>query len=485
MVLALAPWLVVYEMIAGLGASPLAMDTRFAFEREWPVREWTAVFYLGAYAWVPLAPWFAGTRGELRAWIRDGWVATVFVAWCFLCLPLVSPARGFSPSGFWGEWLLLDRSMDTPACAFPSFHVFWAFMAARLWRNKIGRAPACAVAWAIAASCVTAGNHSLLDVAAGALVFAGAVRCAAVWRALVRAAEYVANGWRDWRAGPVRVLNHGAYVAAAVTAGLLVAGALAGAEHTAAIVTVSLCSLAGACLWGQWLEASSVLSRPFGYFGGLFGGVAGVFLVQVIWGGGWVLAGTFAVAAPIFQGVGRLRCLVQGCCHGRPVRVAGVDARAHGAAPGTPGICYHTPLSRVVRIAGWSGVPVYPTQVYSIVANAMIFGLLARLWFERADCAFVCGVYLFLSTCARFVEEAYRGEPQTPRWHGLAIYQWLSIACVFAAMVLMGVKSPAAPSWRGMELFPLAHAVPLGLLAWLAMGVDFPASRRRMSRLVP
>jgi hypothetical protein len=35
----------------------------------------------------------------------------------------------------------------------------------------------------------------------------------------------------------------------------------------------------------------------------------------------------------------------------------------------------------------------------------------------------------------------------------------------------------------GLSAWPLVYAVPFGLLVWFAMGVDFPESNRRFSRL--
>ena len=61
-------------------------------------------------------------------------------------------------------------------------------------------------------------------------------------------------------------------MATAAALGLWLVGLLLGRHYTPAIVTVALCSVLGAGAWGQCLEASSQLSRPFGYFGGLFGG---------------------------------------------------------------------------------------------------------------------------------------------------------------------------------------------------------------------
>ena len=208
-----------------------------------------------------------------------------------------------------------------------------------------------------------------------------------------------------------------------------------------AIIAVALCRILGTGLWGQWIEASSQLARPFGYFGGLFGGCAGPLVVQVWRGERWYLAGAFAVAALESQAVGRLRCLVQGCCPGRPAD-AGLAIR------------YHHPLSRVCKLAKLDGGPVHPTPLSSIVGNLVILGLLARLWIEHADMAFVMGTDLILSTYARFREEGYRGEPQTDRGAGLPIYPWLAIGGLFAGLALTPPR-PTAPARGGGRLAPL------------------------------
>jgi protein-S-isoprenylcysteine O-methyltransferase Ste14 len=470
LLLAFGPWLLGYEGCALLGAPAAAFDTMMPFEHGWPVWEWTAVFYLGAYAWTLSAPFAATTQSALRHFAGTALWGTGLILWCFLVFPLVAGPRPIDPSSTLGHWLRLDRSFDTPACALPSFHVFWAFAAAGLWATRLGTRASRLVAVLIAVSCLTTGVHSLADVVTGWIAYLGASNRDAIWAALRRGTERVANSWRDWRLGPVRIINHGAYVGGATLLGLWLIGLLLGPALTPAIVTVALCALAGAGLWGQWLEASSQLSRPFGYFGGLFGGCAGMILVQFWRGEGWQVAGGYAVAASLIQGVGRLRCLVQGCCHGRP-------------ADAWLGIRYAQPLSRVCKLARLGGVPVHPTPLYSILANALILGLLVRLWFTGADLALVTGAYFILSTCARFMEEGYRGEPQTVRWLGLPIYQWLAIGCLLTGLVLTTLPAPHVPAWGGGSIAPLSYALPIGLLVWFAMGVDFPESNQRMSRL--
>ena len=112
---------------------------------------------------------------------------------------------------------------------------------------------------------------------------------------------------------------------------------------------------------------------------------------------------------------------------------------------------------------------------------------LIRLWMLHAPLTFILGLYLILAGLARFVEEAYRGEPQTRHFKGLPEYQWYAIFCVIAGAVVSVLPiSARAPSL----VWPLAVnslAVPLalgiGLFTAFAMSMDFPKSNRRFARL--
>jgi hypothetical protein len=148
------------------------------------------------------------------------------------------------------------------------------------------------------------------------------------------------------------------------------------------------------------------------------------------------------------------------------------------------GIHYHHSRSRVTQIADLAGISLHPTPLYSILANLVIGVLLARLWSLSVPPTFVAGMYLLLSGLARFVEESYRAEPQTPVIQGLHLYHWLAIASVLAGILLSGIES-AVPATLfhapGMRL--IACALGLGICTGFAMGVDFPSSNRRFSRL--
>ncbi|MBT8337298.1 MAG: hypothetical protein KJO11_11895, partial [Gemmatimonadetes bacterium] len=110
--------------------------------------------------------------------------------------------------------------------------------------------------------------------------------------------------------------------------------------------------------------------------------------------------------------------------------------------------------------------------------------LLVRLHMLGAADLLIVGVYFMLSGIARFVEESYRGEPQTPLVAGLRLYQWFGLGTLLVGVALTMV--PVVPVVRSVTP-PTALGLALGLTFFVvgaaAMGLDFPGSDRRFSRL--
>ena len=82
------------------------------------------------------------------------------------------------------------------------------------------------------------------------------------------------------------------------------------------------------------------------------------------------------------------------------------------------------------------------------------------------------------------MEESCRGEPQTPVFARLRLYQWMAAGTVAAGAAVTCVTAPMTapapqPSWAA-----LAAAVAFAAATWFALGVDFPRSNRRFARLV-
>jgi prolipoprotein diacylglyceryltransferase/protein-S-isoprenylcysteine O-methyltransferase Ste14 len=290
------------------------------------------------------------------------------------------------------------------------------------------------------------------------------------WTKLCRGAERIANSWGEATVGRVRFLSHGIYAAAGAFVGTLIATMFGGEELLWWIVAMALGAQIGAAVWAQVVEGSPRLLRPFGYFGSAAAVVAIAIAAEVSGASGWRLAAAFSIGACFTQAIGRLRCLVQGCCHGRPVDAAW-------------GIRVTHPRSRIVRLSKFGGVPLHPTQLYSIVAALVLAAILIAFWFARMPLPFITGMYFLLTGLERFAEEHFRGEPQTPAFGGLRLYQWLAIAFVVggAAATAMSGARAGGFGWR-VEGWPVLAA--LAVVTYVAYGVDFPGSSRRLARLV-
>jgi protein-S-isoprenylcysteine O-methyltransferase Ste14 len=467
----LLPWLSIYEAFVVIGVPPDAKTAYLRFESRLPVLQWTEILYGSVYVVVLLVPLMARTRHDLRLFSSRGLLSMVIVFPLYFAVPLTAPPRPFDARGLIGELLHLDRSLDSAAAAFPSYHVVWAFFAAEAlgsirWQKRLWRT------WAllVSASCVTTGMHALADVTAGLFVALLIIRIDRVWSFLRSSSENIANSWREWRFGAVRVISHGAYAGTGVFIGLWVIDTLLGPGKSAIPVVIFLGGSVGAALWAQVIEGSPSLLRPLGFYGGMLGtsagGVVAAWLTRT---SVWSVLAALVVAAPWIQGIGRLRCLVQSCCHGRP-------------ASDYVGIRYTHPRSRVWRVPSLRGTPVHATPLYSLLWNVFMSLVVTRLYMLQAPAAMVGGIYLILSGAGRFVEEAYRGEPQTPMFLGLRLYQWISVVTLVLGAFITTCNSPLT-SRPVLHISSMFVALACGIAAWFVAGVDFPESSRRFARL--
>jgi membrane-associated phospholipid phosphatase len=468
----LLPWLALYELIWRIGRPAGAITTYLSFESRLPVIEQTELVYASTYLVVLLAPLLIGSGRALRRFALRGLIAMALIFPLYLLLPVFVPPRPFEPAGMIGHLLAWERNPYSGVAAFPSFHIVWALIAASAlgeggrWRKYAWWT------WAalVAVSCVTTGMHSMADVLAGIAAFALVVYIREIWTEILRAAQWIASSWKEWRIGPMRIINHGGYAAAGAVIGMALIGGLLGPGGEWIVVSIFLCSTVGAALWAQWVEGSPALLRPMGFYGGMVGAIVGAAPAILVHENLWMVFAAICVAAPWIQGIGRLRCLVQGCCHGRP-------------AATIRGIRYTHPRSRVCRLTQFAGMPIHATQVYSILWNCVVGTALLRLLEVHSLATLIFGVYLLLSGAGRFVEEAYRGEPQTLSICGLRIYQWIAALCVVAGAAITTVHGPAMAQSFALRPSSILVAMGCGAVAWFVTGMDFPESSRRFARL--
>ena len=469
------PWAILFEAVYLLGVPPDAIEAYLPFERGWPVLEWTEAIYGSVYIFVLLTLFVAPTNATLRRFAVLGLIATMVITLIYLTVPVIAPPRPFEPQTILGRILMFEREMANTVAAFPAFHVIWTLIAAEAWASRSPSLAFIGWLWAIliTVSCITTGMHALVDLVAAAVLYLFLRNYRRIWKLLREAAERVANSWWEWRVDGVRFINYGLYAGLGAFVSLMITCGLAGPEAFWPLVIVHITALISAGLWAQTLEGSSKLSRPFGYYGSVLGIFIATLIVGVLGDNFMQLGAVLVLVAPWVHGIGRMRCLVQGCCHGR-----------EGAE--NIGIRYWCERSRVCTLGDLRGVPLIPTPVYSMIANVVIGVILLRLWSLSASYSLIAGAYLILAGLARFVEESYRGEPQTPIIGGLRIYQWLAMISFLLGVLLTTIQSGTAPSfsyWFDGKV--LVVATIFGIVTVFAMGVDFPGSNRRFARLAP
>jgi prolipoprotein diacylglyceryltransferase/protein-S-isoprenylcysteine O-methyltransferase Ste14 len=434
-------------MLHGAG---LAGNPSYLQEQAGP-RVWLAAVLLCA------AVLAAKTRTDLRDIVLSSWLGSLVTALFVLTLP-------FGPFG--GRLPLAPDGALVAVMVMPALSSLL---------GGIGRLPGVA-RWVIAVAggflLTMSGEFLLWEPVVGAVAYTLAAARWFIWRAALRICQSIADCWRESNFGALRIIHIGWLAALPAGGGAAGAVVLLGPSGASMTLWAFAFIIIGSALWAQIVEGSPALSRPYGFFGGVLAILVFALLVApTLFGASpWLVLGTFAMVAPWAQGLARLRCVANGCCHGAPCEAS-------------CGIVYRNLNTRVVRIANLGGVPIHPTQLYSLAGNILIGAMVMRLWAERASLALIAGIYLALMGLARFVEEAWRGEPQTPVYGGLRLYQWASIVCFAGGAALTAVRgTPRAP-----VPYPCLSALWTGLaagaLTWFVVSVDFPRSRRRFARL--
>jgi phosphatidylglycerol:prolipoprotein diacylglycerol transferase len=111
----------------------------------------------------------------------------------------------------------------------------------------------------------------------------------------------------------------------------------------------------------------------------------------------WTVTDVFAPGIALGHVIGRMGCLLAGCCFGRPASVPWAITFHNDYAAQNVG----TPLN----------IPLHPTQLYEAGAELLILGVLLR--FERKGRPYPGRTfwgYLLLYGVSRFVIEFYRGD---------------------------------------------------------------------------
>jgi phosphatidylglycerol---prolipoprotein diacylglyceryl transferase len=250
--------------------------------------------------------------------------------------------------------------------------------------------------------------------------------------------------------GPITIYTYGVLLAAAYLLGLWLAARrarLAGLDGNKVLdlgIWVIIAALVGAKLLlfivdfrhftSSWQEFSTLLRSGGVFYGGLIAAV-GVCIYQLrkhklpLWTSGDL----FAPGIALGYMVGRLGCLMAGCCYGRRTDVPWAITFTDPAANLNVG----TPLN----------VPLHPTQIYESFAGLIILGIL--LLVERRGRAFpgrTFWLFVLLYSVFRFVIEFYRGDERGLVFDVLSTSQFISVILAPLSIAMLWYLSrPSRP----------------------------------------
>ena len=246
---------------------------------------------------------------------------------------------------------------------------------------------------------------------------------------------------RLFELGPISIYTYGVLLAAAYLLGLYFAIARArarGLDGNRVMdlgIYIIISALVGAKLllvvvefdhfWQNPAEIGMILRSGGVFYGGLLLAVGVAFwFVRRHKLPLWTTCDAFAPGIALGQAVGRVGCLMAGCCYGKPTDLPWGITFTNTLAAGNSG----TPLD----------VSLHPTQLYESSATLLILGLL--LIAERYTRSFpgrTFWTYLLLYPLARFFIEFYRGDPRGTVFDLLSTSQFVSLLLIPLSIVML------------------------------------------------
>lgn len=160
------------------------------------------------------------------------------------------------------------------------------------------------------------------------------------------------------------------------------------------------------------------------FYGGLLAALAvGLWLVKRYKLPAWTTADMIAPGIAVGHIIGRLGCLLAGCCYGRPTDVKWA-------------ITFRDPIA-AVNVGTPLDVPLHPTQLYDAGAEALI--LIILLLMERRGRGFAgrtFWTYMLLYAISRFIIEIYRGD-ERGMLAGVSTSQFVALLLVPLSIVML------------------------------------------------
>jgi len=256
--------------------------------------------------------------------------------------------------------------------------------------------------------------------------------------------------------------------------------------HPDKLIGVYIASAVGGMLGGRLLyvvavEPEKLLANPaslfafsgFAVYGGVIGGALGVAAVSRFMGlNTWKMADVAAPALLLGMGIGRLGCFFAGCCYGADVPAGPMTALLpHGLLHGQILATQSFPwiALQFEDGVGRQHVPLYPTQLWSVVLLIGLAAALSALWHRRRFDGQIGAIALLLEPVTRIFIESFRADE---RGYLVTFPVVESIARAFPGLTQAGEVGEAArmgiTTSQGLGLFAMMFGTAIFAYRWNA-----------------
>lgn len=150
------------------------------------------------------------------------------------------------------------------------------------------------------------------------------------------------------------------------------------------------------------LKMFAVWNGGFTFYGGfIFGAAAGVWYIKKYKFNFWKLTDLFAPALALGLAVGRIGCFMSGDSFGKPSDLPWA-------------VTFTSPNSMAP-----TGIPLHPTQIYSVITNTFIFILLLVWKKKQKFIGELFLIFVILYSITRSFVEIFRNDPRGVYFNGL------------------------------------------------------------------
>lgn len=225
--------------------------------------------------------------------------------------------------------------------------------------------------------------------------------------------------------------SYGFFVTAGYLAGIVLFLVLARRNGLSAWTGVDIClwmlpsALVGAKLlfiltnWGRFIAHPSPIASGWSFQGALFGAlIVALVLFRRKRLDPWRWLDTAAPALALIVAVGRIGCLMAGCCWGAPTDMPwGIVFTQSKAAP--------------------PGIPLHPTQAYYLIANLIIVAALLVRGKTAAFRGELILLFVLMYITSRSIIDPFRGTLERAWFSGtVTTYQVITIAAIGVVALL-------------------------------------------------